>query len=134
MLGYWYEGGDAKRLNKLIKKASSVIGQDLVPLAVVEKKRRVHTLLSIMENSTHPLKDLLLALRSSFSWRLILPRCISEWYRRSFVPTAVRLYNTSLFDLLGFSFYKNKFYCVPVLSVSLVEHFGLYTRGCLSTD
>jgi len=107
VLGYWYEGGDAKRLNKLIKKASSVIGQDLVPLAVVEEKRRVHTLLSIMENTTHPLNDLLRALRSSFSWRLILPRCISERYRRSFVPTAVRLYNTALFDLLVFSFYKN---------------------------
>ncbi len=32
-------GGDAKWLNKLIKKASSVIGQDLVPLEVVAEKK-----------------------------------------------------------------------------------------------
>lgn len=76
--------GDAKRLYKLIKKVSSFIGQDLIPLEVVAEKRIMHKLLVIMDNTTHPLNDMLVALRSNFSWRLISPRPNSEQYRRFF--------------------------------------------------
>lgn len=49
--GTGMKGDDAKWLNKLIKNASSVTGQDLVPLEVLAEKRMMHILLVIMENT-----------------------------------------------------------------------------------
>lgn len=94
----WGSGAKVKhtnQLNKLIKKASSIIGEELVPLEVVAEKRIMSKLLTILDNTSHPLHDVFVNLRSNFSWRLIPPRCKSERYRKSFVPTAIRLYNAS---------------------------------------
>ncbi|KAI3368496.1 hypothetical protein L3Q82_025509, partial [Scortum barcoo] len=46
---------------------------------------------SLLNNTSHPLQDTLTALGSSFSERLLHPRCVKERYRRSFLPAAVRL-------------------------------------------
>ncbi|TWW62866.1 hypothetical protein D4764_04G0015130 [Takifugu flavidus] len=62
---------DRKRINRLVRRASSVLG---CPLDSVEV-------------------DTLTALGSSFSERLLHPRCVKERYRRSFLPAAVRLHN-----------------------------------------
>ncbi|KAK7898885.1 hypothetical protein WMY93_019738 [Mugilogobius chulae] len=47
----------------------------------------------MLDHESHPLQDALSALESSFSDRLIHPRCVKERFRRSFLPAAVRLYN-----------------------------------------
>ena len=84
---------DRKRLNKLVKKASSVLGCPLDPVEVVGDRRMTTKLLSIMEDASHPLQETVRSLGSSFSDRLLHPRCLKERYRRSFLPAAVRLYN-----------------------------------------
>ena len=86
---------DANRLNKLIKKAKSVVGSQLVTVEEVVEERMLAKLLATMANPSHPLHTTLDQLRSSFSNRLIQPRCKKERYRKSFLPTAIRLYNTS---------------------------------------
>ncbi|KAG9346804.1 hypothetical protein JZ751_007145 [Albula glossodonta] len=71
---------DRKRLNKLVKKASSVLGCPLDPVEVVGEKRMIAKLLSLMENMTHPMRDTLIALGSSFGDRLLHPQCEKERY------------------------------------------------------
>ncbi|TWW67677.1 hypothetical protein D4764_02G0007180 [Takifugu flavidus] len=50
---------------------------------------------SIMDNPSHPLHNTVDKLRSSFSSRLLQPRCSKERYRKSFLPSAIKLYNSS---------------------------------------
>jgi len=82
---------DKKRLNKLLKKASSVLG---CPLDTVGDGRMMAKLSSLMNHASHPMLDTLAALLSSFSHRLIPPRCLRERNHKSFLPAAVRLHNT----------------------------------------
>ncbi|XP_049902554.1 uncharacterized protein LOC126391694 [Epinephelus moara] len=84
---------DRKRLDKLIKKASSVLGCSLDSVQVVGERRMTAKLSSLRTNDSHPLQEEIKALESSFSDRLIHPKCVKEHYRRSFLPAAVRLHN-----------------------------------------
>ena len=84
---------DRKRLDKLIKKASSVLGCPLDPVEVVGSRRMITKLSSMMVNESHPMQDTVTDLCSSISDRLLHPKCVKERYRRSFLPAAVRLYN-----------------------------------------
>ncbi|XP_034088755.1 uncharacterized protein LOC117557164 [Gymnodraco acuticeps] len=63
--------GDTSRINKLIRKAGSVIGIKLDPFEAVVERRTLNRLLSIMDNPTHPLHLQLDSQRSSFSNRLL---------------------------------------------------------------
>ncbi|XP_051808801.1 HIG1 domain family member 1A, mitochondrial isoform X1 [Acanthochromis polyacanthus] len=87
---------DMKRLNKLTKRASSVLGCPLDSVMDVGERRMLTKLSSIMDNSSHPLHRTVVELSSSFSMRLRHPQCKKERYRRSFIPTAIRLYNTTV--------------------------------------
>ncbi|KAL3993517.1 platelet-activating factor acetylhydrolase IB subunit alpha [Sarotherodon galilaeus] len=84
--------GDRKRLNRMIRRASSVLGCPLDPVEVVSDRRIVAKLSSLLDNISHPMQETLTALSSSFSGRLRHPRCGTERLRRSFLPTAVRLH------------------------------------------
>lgn len=84
-----------KRLDKLIRKASSVLGIPLDTVKEVGERRMVAKLSSLLENDTNPLYEMVSALRSSFSDRLLHPECLREQYRHSFLPAAIRLYNRS---------------------------------------
>ncbi|CAI5660128.1 unnamed protein product [Oreochromis niloticus] len=85
--------GDRKRLNRLIRRASSVLGCPLDPVEVVSDRRMVAKLSSLLDSISHPMHETVTALSSSFSGRLRHPRCGTERFRRSFLPTAVRLHN-----------------------------------------
>ncbi|KAL3987642.1 hypothetical protein ACER0C_014757 [Sarotherodon galilaeus] len=85
--------GDRKRLTRLIRRASSVLGCPLDPVEVVSDRRMVAKLSSLLDNISHPMQETLTALSSSFSGRLRHPRCGMERFHRSFLPTAVRLHN-----------------------------------------
>lgn len=57
-VGSWGAGikaKDANRLNKLIRKAESVVGSKLVTLEEVVEDRTLVKLLAIMDNPSHPL-------------------------------------------------------------------------------
>ena len=83
------------KLNKLVKKAGSVIGLKLDTLEVVAEKRTLNKLLAVMDNASHPLHCAVEKQRSTFSGRLRQLRCAKERRVRSFLPTAIRLYNES---------------------------------------
>jgi len=80
---------NCSRLNKLVKKASSVVGRRLDPLSAVVKQRMRRKLFSVLENNKHPLHNILAGQRSSCSEGLR-----TERFRRFFVPTAIRLFNS----------------------------------------
>ena len=89
------KAGEANRLNRLVKRASSVVGLKLDSLEAVAERRMRGKINAILCNPSHPLYDELWQLGSSFSHRLIPPRCKTERFRRSFIPAAIRLYNSS---------------------------------------
>ncbi|CAL9684750.1 unnamed protein product [Knipowitschia caucasica] len=87
---------DRKKLDKVIRKSSSVLGCSLDTVQQVGDRRVLSKLTSMLDHDCHPLQDTLSALESSFSDRLIHPRCVKERFRRSFLPAAVRLYNKNV--------------------------------------
>ena len=93
--GVGIKSKDANRLNKLIKKAESVVGSKLVTLEEVADDRMLAKLLVILDNISHPPLETLDKLKSSFSNRPIKPRCLKERLRKSFLPGAIKLYNAS---------------------------------------
>ena len=84
---------DRKRLDKLIKRASSVLSCPVDSVQVVGERRMIAKLSSMMENGSHPMQDTVTALSSPISDRLLHPKCKKERYHRSFLPAAVRLFN-----------------------------------------
>lgn len=90
---------DMKRFNKLIRKAGSVVGEELDNMETVAEKRTLCRLRSIMHNVDHPLHNVVDELRSTFSHRLTSLKCSTERHRKSFLPTAIRLHNVSLSHL-----------------------------------
>jgi len=78
-------------LGNLIRQTNFVLGCPLKPVKVVGERRITAKLLSMM--NFHPLKDTFTALQSSFSDKLLHPKCVNESYHRSFLPAAVRLTN-----------------------------------------
>ncbi len=87
---------DANRLNKLIRKAAAVVGVELDSLTVVSERRMLSKLLAILDNTSHPLHNVLSRYRSTSSQRLIQPRCSTERHRKYFLPVSIRLYNSSV--------------------------------------
>ncbi|TWW81704.1 hypothetical protein D4764_01G0015190 [Takifugu flavidus] len=83
-LGLIADGG----MDRLVRRASSVLGCPLDSVEMVGNGRMMAKLSSMLNNMSHPLQDTLAALGSSFSERLLHPRCVKERNRRSFLPAA----------------------------------------------
>ena len=89
--------GERNKLDKTIKKASSVVGLRMEGLQSVAERRIMDKLNSIMSNASHPLYADLQERVSTFSQRLTFPpKMRTERYRLSFLPTAIRLHNEHL--------------------------------------
>ncbi|TWW75426.1 hypothetical protein D4764_13G0000880 [Takifugu flavidus] len=86
---------DLSRLEKLIRRASSVVGMKLKPLATVAERRTIDKLRSIMDNDRHPLHTVIHSQRSLISPRLRLPKFRTNRLGNSFIPRAIRLFNNS---------------------------------------
>ena len=56
---------NCRRLDKLMKKASSVVGRSLDPLSALVEQRMRRKLYSVLENNKHPLHSILAGQRSS---------------------------------------------------------------------
>ncbi|TWW59246.1 hypothetical protein D4764_06G0007760, partial [Takifugu flavidus] len=69
---------DRKRMDRLVRRASSVLGCPLDSVEVVGNGRMMAKLSSMLNNTSHPLQDTLTALGSSFSERLLHPCCVKE--------------------------------------------------------
>ncbi|KAI3354749.1 hypothetical protein L3Q82_004522 [Scortum barcoo] len=69
---------DRRRMDRLVRRASSVLGCPLDSVEVVGNGRMMAKLSSLLNNTSHPLQDTLTALGSSFSERLLHPRCVKE--------------------------------------------------------
>ncbi|TWW81606.1 hypothetical protein D4764_01G0014210 [Takifugu flavidus] len=69
---------DRKRMDRLVRRASSVLGCPLDSVEVVGNGRMMAKLSSMLNNTSHPRQDTLTALGSSFSERLLHPRCVKE--------------------------------------------------------
>ncbi|KAI3352423.1 hypothetical protein L3Q82_005383 [Scortum barcoo] len=65
---------DTSRLDKLIRRAGSVVGTKLDSLVTVAESRTLDKLLDIMDNASHPLHTVISNQRSLFSERLLLPK------------------------------------------------------------
>ena len=88
------KAGEAGSLNKLVRKARSVVGLELDSVESVAERRMTDKFKAILDNPSHPLHEEPWQMGSSFSQRIIPPRCRTERFRRSCVPTAIRLYNS----------------------------------------
>ena len=86
---------DTNRLEKIIKKAGSVLGLRLESFESVVERRTLNKLLSIIDNDQHPLHHTVVRQRSTFSHRLLQLRCPRDRYRKSFLPHAITLYITA---------------------------------------
>ncbi|KAI4880858.1 hypothetical protein NFI96_024792 [Prochilodus magdalenae] len=89
---------DAGRLDRLVRKAGSVLGLELESLTPLAERRALSKLLHIMDNVHHPLHSTIIRQRSSFSGRLLSQSCSTDRLRKSFVPQAIRLFNSSQYS------------------------------------
>ena len=87
---------DKNKMNKIVKKANSVVGGGLENLEVVAERRMSSKLTSILDNPSHPLFHELSRRRSVFSQRLTLPHIMTDRFGGSFVPAAIKTYNKNL--------------------------------------
>ena len=122
---------DTNRLNKLIKKAGSVIGckQD----TTLVERRTLNKLLSIMDN-TLPLDLTLVRQRSTLSKRLLQLCCLNNRYRNSFLPQVITSYKTLsahvtiMFTSALFFFFK-VFLSIYITSGSIIAHPSVITHS-----
>lgn len=92
---------DARRLDRLVKRAGSVIGARLDTLEEVVERCTIKMFESIVNCPDHPLHNTIVDRRGS-SGRLLSLRCRTERFKRSFAPTAIRLSNSRASRLTEF--------------------------------
>ena len=85
----------SSRLNKLIRRAGSVVGMKLDSLVAMAERRTSNRLLAILDNVSHPLHTVISHQRSSFSNSMLLPKCNTNRLKNKISPRAIKLYNTS---------------------------------------
>ncbi|KAK3519465.1 hypothetical protein QTP70_030629 [Hemibagrus guttatus] len=95
MVGGSLKSRGATQLDKVAKRAGSVVGVELDSLKQVVERRTLNKMLSIMANPDHPLHMVFCKQRSVFSGRLLSQSCSTDRLRKSFVPRAIQLFNTS---------------------------------------
>ena len=92
---------DKNKINKLIRKAGSIIGVMPDSLEMILDQRMGQKLRRIMNNVNHPMQTVFNALKSSFSDRLLMPTPLNtERFRMSFVPAAAKVYVVAVDDVV----------------------------------
>ena len=85
---------DVKRLNKLVKKAGSVLGESPDSLETVVERCTHNKRKAIMVSVSHPLHNILAGQKSSRKDLFRSLPCRNERFKNTFVPTAIRLFNS----------------------------------------
>lgn len=75
--------------------SSSVLGCQLDSMEEIADRRMLATLTSIMDDHSHPLHYTVESPSSFICGKLSHTRCKKEPYGRSFLPTAIRLFNSN---------------------------------------
>ena len=78
----------ANRLNKLIRKATDVVGMECDSLTMGLERMMLIKLWKILDSISHPFHNVLFRHRSVFSEGLFPPKCMTERHRKSFLPVA----------------------------------------------
>lgn len=73
-LGSGLKAANANRHNKLVRKVGSVLGVEPESLVEVTERRMLRKLLSVMDNTHHPLHATLESYQITISWRLKPPQ------------------------------------------------------------
>ena len=76
-----------------LRTAGAVVGTELVCLITVAEGRTLSR--TILDNDHHPVHSSFNKQRSIFSCRLLSLSCSTDRLRRSFVPRAIQLYNST---------------------------------------
>ena len=90
-------GRDMDRLNKLIKKAGSCVGENLESLVIILEDRRLRKALKIEKDEGHPLHNTLMHHRSKRSGTRVkysMPVIRTDRYGKSFLPSILRTLNS----------------------------------------
>ena len=98
MFGFVCSGGnisklDRRRLEKIVKKASHVVGKPLDSFKTLHEKRLYRKLMQILNGPTYPLRHYFDSRRSNRSGRVLLPRKNTNRYKASFLPSALSVFN-----------------------------------------
>jgi len=70
-------------------------GTELESLTSVAENRTLNKLLSIIDNDNHPLHSIVIRHRSMFSGIFLSLTCSTDRLRKSFVPQAIQLFNST---------------------------------------
>lgn len=89
---------DSGRLDRLVRKAGSVVGTELETLTTTAESRTLNRLDAIMNNQEHPLYITFTNQMSLFSHRLRVLPCRTDRLKRSFVPWAIQVFNSTQRD------------------------------------
>ncbi|KAI4873923.1 hypothetical protein NFI96_008573 [Prochilodus magdalenae] len=81
LLGQQHLNGRQEETEQAVKEGRLCPGKPLRPSAG-GGRQWLSKLASMLENDSHPMHETLAALGSSFSDRLLHPKCVMEWYRR----------------------------------------------------
>ena len=85
---------DKARLSKITKRSDKLIDSPVMDLQTLFESRSIKRLGAIQRDPTHPLCDIICDQFSSRSGRLISFKARTDRFRRSFLPTVIRLANT----------------------------------------
>ena len=85
---------DKSRMEKIIKKAAGVIGEQQESFDSVYQRRLTYKLHTILCDDTHPLRPELDSRLIDRSGRLRAPRVRTARYRQSFIPSAIHAFNS----------------------------------------
>ena len=86
---------DKKRLGRIIQKASYLIGIPQESLKDMVERKVFKKLTNIFNDESHPLRQEFDSLIIARSGRLRLPKVNTERYLKSFVPNAVKIFNSN---------------------------------------
>ena len=84
---------DKNKLDKIIKKAGSVIGKKLDSLDRLVEERRFKKMQRILRDDTHPLNEELYLHKIERSGRFRIPKARTNRYLNSFIPSSIRIFN-----------------------------------------
>ncbi|KAI4894907.1 hypothetical protein NFI96_007435 [Prochilodus magdalenae] len=106
-------GGSIKKrdemcLDKLVRRAGSVVGVERDSVVKVAERRTLHKLLSIIDDEGHPLHTIIMDKRSKFSGRLLSQSCSTDRLMRSFQLSEAVPSRTMLVERVLVSFFAVK--------------------------
>jgi hypothetical protein len=84
---------DREQMDKIVKAASALIGQDVTPLADIYHRASAKKARAILDDVSHLLHPSLAACSSLRDSRLYSMRCRTSRFRDSFLPSAIRTLN-----------------------------------------